>query len=158
MVSVLIWAGNHDQWETVDNILFGKWRYTSSLQIFAELLHGRNMKCKPGRWIFIQCELELSKIMNIVCPHSRLPPEVLPCPWRSPSRPGPLLTGGDRDELEAGAVDRRPLLYEGHSSIPDTSAPGWGTPFGAEGVLCILKYTTQISASSMEYAKIISGS
>lgn len=57
---------------------------------------------------------------------------------------------------EDRAVD--PLLYEGHSSIPDTSAPGWGTPFGAERVLCILKYTTQISASSTEYAKIISGS
>lgn len=37
IVSALIWAGNHDQWETADNIVFGKWRHASSLQIFTGL-------------------------------------------------------------------------------------------------------------------------
>ena len=81
---------------------------------------------------------------------------MLPCSWRSPSGTRSLLTGGDREELEAGAVHRRTLLYKGHSGISDISAPGWGTPFGAERVLSVLKNSTQISASSMEYAKILS--
>lgn len=39
----------------------------------------------------MQHELKLSKIMNIVCTCSRLPTEVMSCPWTFPSRITSLL-------------------------------------------------------------------
>lgn len=91
------------------------------------------MKCNPGGWILIQCELELCKIMNIVHTAGSLSRCCL-VPGYLPSRTRSLLIGGDRDELGAGEADGRHLLYEGWSRIPNPSALGWGegTRFGAE--------------------------
>lgn len=36
-ISALICASDHDQWKTADDICSGKWRRTSSLQIFKRL-------------------------------------------------------------------------------------------------------------------------
>lgn len=94
--------------------------------------------------------------MSIVYICSSLPPEVASYPWSPPSWIRPLPTEGDGD----GATEQEQCgtggLCKYSSHVSDTLAPGLGTHFGAEGVLSILKHTTQVSASSSEYAKIMS--
>lgn len=94
--------------------------------------------------------------MSIVYIRSRLPPEVASYPQSPPkldqtSAHRRCWRWGHR----AGAVGQAASI-KCCSSISDTLAPGLGTHFGAEGVLPILKHTTQVSATSTEYAKIMS--
>ena len=87
-MSTLVCAMDLDQWEPVDDINLGD---GGTLILFKQFHCAESIQCNPGRWVLMQHELKLSKIMNIVCMCSRLPTEVMSCPWTFPRRITSLL-------------------------------------------------------------------